>query len=72
MDGKEGGKVVGRCQMGKICKMTFAVIAYSTRVRTGLRARVIVGVSRGGEVGGRSELRGLSPDLIKVVQTANF
>jgi hypothetical protein len=20
MDGKEGGKVVGRCQMGKICK----------------------------------------------------
>jgi hypothetical protein len=33
---------------------------------------VIVGVSRGGEVGGRSELRGLSPDLLKVVQTANF
>jgi hypothetical protein len=40
-------------------QMTFAVIAYSTRVRTGLRARVIVGVSRGGEVGGRSEPLGV-------------
>jgi hypothetical protein len=57
---------------GRDLQNDLAVIAYSTRVRTGLRARVIVGVSRGGEVGGRSELRGLSPDLLKVVQTANF
>jgi hypothetical protein len=60
---------------GQDLQMTFAIIAYSTRVRTE-RARVIVGVSRGGEVGvgGRSELgemfsRGLSPDLLMVVQT---
>jgi hypothetical protein len=62
---------------GQDLQNDLAVIAYSTRVRTGLRARVIVGVSRGGEVGGRSELgemfsRGLSPDLLKVVQTAYF